>query len=179
MKSNTMSKINGKNMHTAGVGAPQGMSKNIFASTPLPLVFALFLSVFKLWLISGQNFYAISGASYDDFLFIRGATYLLYGAWLGNFDSLTLMKGPFYVFWLASTTALELPIFLSQHLLYVLACFIFIISIRPLVQKPIIQFMIFVILLFNPMSFSEDFTTRIIREGIYPALTLLVFSGAI
>ncbi len=157
----------------------QRTSSNVIASPLFLLILALFLSVLKIWLVSGQNFYAINGAAYDDFLYIRGAAQLLQGQWLGDFDYLTLIKGPFYPLWLASLAALKLPVFLSQHLLYLLACFFFVTAVRPLIKHPVILFILFTALLFNPMSFSEDFTTRIIREGIYPALTLLVLSGVV
>ena len=38
--------------------------------------------------------------------------------------------------------------------------------------------MLFVVLLFNPMSVSDDTSIRVTREGLYPALGLLVFAGA-
>lgn len=112
----------------------------------------------------------------DDLLFGNRAGYLLTGEWLGPFNEWTLVKGPFYPIWLAMTVSLRLQPSLSQHLLYILACYIFTISVRPIVQKPIWQFILFVILLFNPMSYS-NFTYRLLREQIYPALTILVLSG--
>jgi hypothetical protein len=38
---------------------------------------------------------------------------------------------------------------------------------------------LFTILLFNPMTYTDETMTRVIRDGIYPALTLLIFSCAV
>ncbi len=142
------------------------------------LSLSLFLALIKLWLVSGQEFYALVSLD-DDIMFLDNANFLLKGEWLGPYTQWTIAKGPFYPLWIAATTVSGIPLFLTQHLLYILACFIFVLSIRPIVQKPVTLFVIFAMLLFNPMSFAAGVATRAIREGIYPALTILILSGAI
>src|SRR5215831_14003149 len=53
---------------------------------------------------------ALWAAAADDELFVRTAHYLVEGAWLGPFDRLTLVKGPFYPAFLAIAHAIGLPV---------------------------------------------------------------------
>jgi hypothetical protein len=54
-----------------------------------------------------------------------------------------------------------------------------VLSVRPVVQKPIMLFAIFVILLFNLIYYVDPVGTRAFLERIYPALTILLLCGAI
>jgi hypothetical protein len=137
------------------------------------------LALVKLWLVSGLTLFAIHNAGRDDRLFLDLASALLSGNWLGPYNNLTLAKGPFYPLWIAATFLFGVPLLLAQHILYVAACAIFIIAIRPLLSKQSILFLVWTILLFNPMSYTDEVTTRVIREGIYPSLTVLVAASAV
>jgi len=163
-----MNKSNGK--------VPQKVKT--LARITLLLLLSLFLSLVKLWLVAGQSFYAIYVLD-DDTLFLNNANFLLKGDWLGPYTHWTLAKGPFYPLWIAASLASDIPLFLTHHVLYIAACSLFVLSIRPVVQKPIMLFILFTVLLFNPMSYADPVGTRVLREGIYPALTVMVFSGAI
>lgn len=134
--------------------------------------------VVKLWFVNSQSLTAVGGAVYDDRLFLDLAGHLLKGDWLGPYDHKTLVKGPFYPLWIALVFKLGIPLLLAQHLLYVVACYVFIAAIRPLVKNRLILLSGFIILLFNPMSFTSVVMTQVLREGIYPALTVMVISFA-
>ncbi len=133
----------------------------------------------KLWLVSGQTFYAIPNSGHDDYLFLGHAKSLVDGAWLGPFNNLTLAKGMFYPLFIAASVAAGISLFVTQHLVYILACCLFVLAIKPVVQKPALLFIIFVVLLFNPVSYTNMPGLRVIREGIYPALTIMVVSCAV
>lgn len=150
-----------------------------FASVQLFLVLSLVLSIIRIWLIYGQTM-LVPYFPHDDILFLTLSRFLLNGDWLGPYNNLTLVKGPFYPIWIAATTLSGISLLIAQHLLYILACCIFALSLRPVIQRPVMIFTIFAFLLFNPVSFTDDIMkNRVLREGIYPALTLLVISGAI
>ena len=136
------------------------------------------LALLKLWLVSGLTMSA-ADAPHDDGLFLNLAGSLSLGDWLGPYNNLTLAKGAFYPLWIATTFVSGIPLLLAEHLLYIAACALFIISIRPILSRQSILFLIWTILLFNPMSYTDGVMTRVIREGIYPALTLLVVAGAV
>ncbi len=159
---------------------PLKSQKKPILFTPLPLFFfGLLLALFKLWLISGQTFYAVPNSGHDDYLFLGHAKTLLDGHWLGPFNNVTLAKGMFYPLFIASTVVAGISLFIAQHLLYILACCLFVLSVNPLVQKPALLFVLFVIQLFNPVSYTNMPGLRVIREGIYPALTIMVVGCAI
>ncbi len=148
---------------------------------PLPAwFFPAFLLViaFRLWLSAGQTIAANGDSGYDDRLFLTLAQNLLESGWLGRFNHLTLIKGPFYPVWVAAVFLLGVPLLFSYQLLYAVACMVFTLAVRPLVKRPIVLLIIFTVLLFNPMSYSGQVMDRPFREGIYPALTLLVLGSA-
>lgn len=139
-------------------------------------VLFIFLALFKLWLVEVQPITAIN-LVHDDRLFLNLAHHLLSGEWLGPYNQFTLIKGSVYPLWIATAFVLGLPLLLSQHLLYIAACGAFIQAVRPLVQRPLWLVLIYSALLFNPMSYTAAMT-RVIRGGIYPALTLFVVAMA-
>ena len=151
-------------------------------SPPFPLwIWASLIvsSLIKLTLVSGLTLSANGYARIDDLLFIYLASSLSEGDWLGPYNNYILAKGPFYPAWIAATYLLGIPLLLGQHLLYIAACAFFILAIRPVLSNPKGLMFIFIILLFNPISYTDEVMTRIIREGIYPALTLIVIAFAI
>lgn len=139
----------------------------------------IILALLKLWLVGAQTVSAMGYFGHDDRLFLNLAKALLTHGWLGHYSHMTLIKGPFYPFWIAISFLLGIPLLLSQHLLYITACAAFVIALRPLLPQPKILLLVYVILLFNPMSYTDQVMTRVIREGIYPALTIIVVSCAI
>jgi len=137
------------------------------------------LGFIKIWLVSGHTLFAIGGNVHDDMLFLNLANALIEGNWIGNYTQITLIKGPFYPLWIASIHLLRIPLLLAQHLLYVTACITFGISVRPLLRNTPVVILLFTLLLFNPMSYANGPMTRVIREGIYPALTIFVIASAV
>ena len=137
------------------------------------------LALTKLWLVASQTVYAIGTAGHDDRLFLSLADHIARGDWLGPYNELTLAKGPFYPIWIAFSYLLHVPLLLSEQLLYLAACAVATLAVRPMVRRLPWLLAIFAFLLFNPMSMDSHVATRIIREGIYPALTLLSVGTAI
>jgi len=138
---------------------------------------ALF-ALLKLWLVSDLTVVAIGTAGHDDRLFLNLAVSLLRGEWLGPYNVLTLAKGPFYSMWIAAVFAAGFPLLIAQQVLYVLATLFFVIAIRPLFRKMLPLAVLYVIVLFNPMTYTWH-CLRVVREGIYPALSMFVLAGTI
>jgi hypothetical protein len=138
------------------------------------IVFALI----KLWLIKGQTLIAFGPAAHDDRLFLSLAENIINGNWLGNYNNLTLAKGCFYPIWIALVFILNIPLLLAQHLLYSFSVLVLIFALRPLINKPTILLLLFGALLFNPVTYDQT-TLRVLREGIYPSLSLLVIATLI
>jgi hypothetical protein len=136
------------------------------------------LFMVKLWLVSSQSLSALGSASYDDRLFLNIAGNLLRGRWLGPYNEMALAKGLFYPLWIAFAFLMNVPLLLSEHLLYGVACWIMLVSLRPLRMAPTAQVIFFTVLLFNPVTYNNA-ALRVLREGIYPSLTLLVVACAV
>jgi hypothetical protein len=81
---------------------------------------------------------------------------------------------PGYPLWLAFNHFLGLPLLFTQHLLYMGAGLILLIPLRKVVSSPAILIVLYTIYLFNPAI-----ETRVMRAGIYPALSILVFATLI
>lgn len=135
------------------------------------LFFILALTVFKLWLVWGLRIRVESGQGFDDALYIHLANAIINGEWLGTYNNLTLAKMPGYPLWLAFNHFLGLPLLFTQHLLYVFAGLVFIFPLRKIVTNRTILLVLYTIYLFNPAI-----ETRVMREGIYPALSTLIFA---
>ncbi|HRY14453.1 MAG TPA: hypothetical protein P5330_01095 [Candidatus Competibacteraceae bacterium] len=140
------------------------------------LMVALVLA--KLWLVSDQMLLALADNSHDDLLFVQLANELAQLQWLGPYNNLTLAKGPFYPLWIAFAFLAGVPLLLSEHLLYIAACLITERALQPLIASRLLRTVIFVLLLFNPATFTWQLT-RVLRDGLYPGLTLLVVGSAI
>ena len=134
------------------------------------------LTVIKLWLVQGQTLFAIGEPTMMIVCSLNLAASLLKGDWLGPYNRLTLIKGCFYPIWIALAFVSGVPLLLAQHLLYVSACSLLVVALSSRLKSPAILALIYLILLFNPMEYG---ILRVLREGIYPALTLLVIAGAL
>ena len=141
-------------------------------------VSVIILVLFKIWLVSDQGLVAFADAAHDDLLFIRLANHLVQLDWLGPYTNLTLIKGPFYPFWIAATFLIGIPLLLSQHLLYIVACITTERALQSLSIKKPWRILVFTLLLFNPVTYTWEMT-RVLRESLYTGLTLLIVASAI
>lgn len=136
------------------------------------------LSMVKLWLASGQTLTALSYLIQDDQLFIKLASHILDGQWLGPYDNLTLVKGPFYPLWIAGSFVLDIPLLRSQQILYAFACLMMVAALKPLLRRPVYAVILYAVLLFDPMSYASIYT-RVLRDHVYSSLTLLIVACSV
>jgi hypothetical protein len=138
------------------------------------------LAIVKLWLVAGVSIMAIGDANHDERLFLNLADSLLQwlavneGNWLGTYNQLTLVKGPVYPLFLATNFAMGLPLLFTQVFLYILSGLILILGLRKIIPHPIILIFLYTLYIFSP-----EIITRVIREGIYSALTVLIIAGLV
>jgi len=133
------------------------------------------IAIIKLFLVSDQGLFSYYGP-HDDLLYLRHAESILNGQWLGDYNNLTLAKGVGYPLWIALSNLLSVDLLLAQHILYILACFLFVLAISPSLSSNRWRIVLFMLLVFNPISYADTVGNRVIRDGIYPALVLMVFS---
>jgi hypothetical protein len=146
------------------------MDNKISRTIYFPLLSVIVLV--KLWLIAGVAISAIGIAGHDDQLYARIAAALLQGDWLGAYDNRILAKPPLYSLWLAFNYFTGLPLLVGQALLQILAAGVLVLALGKTGQNRWLLLILFALLVFNPV-----FMLRVVREGIYPALSLLVLAG--
>ncbi len=139
----------------------------------------LVLVAAKLWLVSAQTVYAIGPAGHDDRLFLEQASSLLAGRWLGPYSQFALMKGPMYSLFVAAVFVTGVPLFTAQHLLYAFACWTLVAALRPLARGRGLRAAVFVVLLFNPITYDGFRMMRVARQALLPALTLMIIAGLV
>jgi hypothetical protein len=135
------------------------------------------LVLVKLWLVSGQTLQALGSSPHDDRLFLKLASSLLQGDWLGPYSDKTLAKGPFYSLFIAGVFLLGVPLFTAKHLLYSAACALLVRSLRPLQLGPVFCLILFGVLLFNPVTYDTGNHLRVLRQTLIPLLTVFILAG--
>jgi hypothetical protein len=139
----------------------------------------LALVLFKLWLVSAETIFAIGYANYDDALYLKLAASLVRGEWLGPYDKVTLAHGPMYPLFIAGAYRLGLPLFMAQQFLYVLACVLMVLALRPLMKNVGLRFGLFSVLLFNPVTYDCYIYARVLRQDILHSLVLMILASGV
>jgi hypothetical protein len=134
------------------------------------------LCLVRVWLTLALPLRAMGRAALDDRLFVRMATSLLEGHWLGGYDHQILTVGPFYPLWVALSFYAGVPLILGQQLLYVFACVMLFVALREFVPSARARLLVFSALLFAPFTFDYE-ATRVVRDNLYMSLSLLVLAG--
>lgn len=112
---------------------------------------------------------------HDDAWFIANAEKILAGQWLGAFNQMTFIKGQGYSYFLALNALIGIPITFSLAIIYLVACFLFITTLRKVGLGKLVALVLFAVLIFQPALFP----TRIIRDNIYFSFLLISLSGLI
>lgn len=133
-------------------------------------IMMLILLVVKLWIVGVQPLY-IKGAEHDDALYAREAINIINGRWLGEYNDRILSKGVTAVLFIAGAYKLGISYLMAQQILYFLACVSIIHMLKHVIQKKGALLLCYMILLFNPISYSDAFSF-VYRDGVYTALTL-------
>jgi hypothetical protein len=140
------------------------------------LFFILVVAALRLILILNLPILFLPQEPVDDGLYMRLATSLATGHWLGAYDEYTLVKGPGYPAFLAVTGLSGLPLSLTSGLFEIAAIAVTAWAAFRLTGLRAIGALTFLALALHPAGFLPDMT-RVIRDQIYWAQTLLVFSS--
>jgi len=138
----------------------------------LPATVVLATAV-SLWLRSRSPLLLWSGTNFDDALFTRLAGSLADGVWLGQFDFVTLAKGPSLPLFIYVTYRLGIPLLMAQQLLYLLASGVLAISVARLARARWLGATLYVALALNPVHLG-NVASRPVREVLYASLSLLL-----
>ena len=148
------------------------------AAWPRALRFAaIALVLVKLWLVAGQTMMALGNSPHDDRLFLKLSASLLQGEWLGSYTDRTLAKGPFFSIFIAGVFLLGMPLFTAIHLLYAASCGAMLKALQPLRLGTGVGFGLFLLLLFNPVTYDTGHHVQVLRQAAIPFLALFIAAG--
>ena len=136
-------------------------------------------AVVKQLLVVGLPIYAIPAAACDDQLMKNWAYSIAVGDWTGAFNAYTFMKEPGFSLFLAICYRLHLPFIFTITLGYSIACGVFSTALNKIFSSKIFVYIIYIVLLFNPLSYSLYTLQRVYRNGLGMVLTLLIFGGIV
>lgn len=146
--------------------------KHWFITAIILLSIIRFLFTYKL-----PSFY-IFCMGYDDALMMRNLKNLILGNYLGGYGKRTLIKGPMFAFVLFIIRIYKLSYSSAFTLLYIIACIYLIYSLKYIIKNKKYLIIIFAILLFNPVTYSQDLFQRLYRNSI-SIIELLFFLGTV
>ena len=130
--------------------------------------------VFFLFISSNYPILVIPYAGHDEALFFRGLESIVQGNWLGQYDNLTLAKGPLLSIFGALSFILGIQEKLLEAFLYSAMILLFAWSARRLgVSRSLVLIMVFC-LVANPYLWSGA-GRRYLRETIYASLAMGLF----
>lgn len=136
---------------------------------------AVFLTFLRILLALKIPLYGLGAAMHDDFLLVNYADDLQNSNWLGTeYTNMTLSKGISFSFFLYICRLLFLPYPLGLVLLWILAVLTLIIAVKDVVKDKAALLLMYLFLLYSPVTFAKDFFQRIYRMAVIPAAVLLV-----
>ncbi len=137
------------------------------------------LCFYKLYLASAMPFRVPFAKPHDETWFFVRSLFLLSGDWMGEtYSHRTNMKGPMYSIFIATLSQLGISFKLGIHLMYILACLVFLAAIRVTINGKLVVFIAFCIMLFNPITLSNYWIVPV-RINLYIPLVLIYFSSLI
>lgn len=132
------------------------------------------LFVLKCWMVHIQPL-MIKNQAHDDGMFASLAYSLAKGHWLGRYNDITLSKGVIGIIFIAFNYKLHINCLFATQLLYFVACLSFIKILKYFFKNKALLLLVYIILLFNPISYS-DAVSFVYRDGIYISFVLLLVS---
>lgn len=144
----------------------------------LPIIMLLF-TIFRILVSLRIPYMILADQRYDDRMLFENAYDLLSGVWLSNYDTYTLAKGIGYPLFLVLAKKLCLPYSVLLSLLQAWGAWLFVRAVSVRWQNPYVQTLLYLLLLFSPISLTLLVTQRLYRMAIIPGMVLIVFSGMI
>lgn len=144
----------------------------------IPLIIGGVFTILRLLLSMGLMVYFVPDSGYDDIMQITKALAISSGQWLGEYGSMTLVKGVGFPLITALFHTLHIPYILGYQALYCGACLMFAKAISPLIKNKYLVLLAYLMVLFNPIAFSNAIT-RYYRDIAYYSVAFLSISACL
>lgn len=141
------------------------------------IICIIVFAIIKQILVANIPITPYPNQGYDDNMMVDMAVQIRAGDWLGEYTSNTLVKGSFFPFLLAVINYLGFSYIGVMNLIYTIACIYFIYTIKDIFKTKKSLFAIYLILLFNPVSYAFWTLQRVYRNGITLAQAIVVIGS--
>ena len=121
------------------------------------------------------NFY-YKNLGFDDGLMIKEFESLISGNYLGTYNNIILTKGIIYPLFLTIIHYIHLNYNVVFTIIYILSCAFFTKSFKNIINNKKILLILYIILLFNPISYSSELFQRLYRNSLSIIEMLLFLS---
>ncbi len=132
------------------------------------------LTVFRIMLAQKTPLIMQGDATLDDFLMVYYAGNLLQGNWLGAFSNLVCAKGISYPLFLAGVYLSGLQYQLALILFNIVAIAFFLFAVRTWIKNKYLYLLIFLFLVFSPVTFASQISGVVYRDAILTPTLLIV-----
>ncbi|MCP3907043.1 MAG: hypothetical protein GY712_03400, partial [Oceanicoccus sp.] len=137
----------------------------------------IYVCWYKLWLSAALPFTIPMFSDHDGKWFLKAALSIYNGNWFGSpYTHFTLIKSPVYPVFLSFLANTGIHPKLAVDLLYVGASLVFLTALRSAIHNRLAVFLGFVIVLANPIAFSEYWAT-LLRLNLFAPLVLIYLSS--
>ena len=116
--------------------------------------------------------------THDDGLYVKFLYTLAKGQYLGAYDARTLIKGPVFAFALFISYIYKMSFSSFFTILYIISGLYFLSSLKNIIKEKKILIIIFIFIMFNPVTYSSDLFQRLYRNSL-SITEFLFFMGTI
>lgn len=137
-------------------------------------IYIAVICIIRVVLVCNLPIIVITAADIDDLLMVKMSSSLLRLDWLGDYNNLTLVKGISFPLFLAVSKVLSIPYLTSVTLFYLIGCFVFVYALKDVLKSKLIKAVMFTVLAFNPIMFSDSVFQRVYRCSLIPGQVLIL-----
>lgn len=138
-----------------------------------------FLTIVRVGLYMTMPLMVNANQVHDDRLLFNYAESLISGNWLGTYNYLTLVKGISYSAFIALCSKLFIPYALGLAMFGIAAAVVFVVAIKKLIHNDYILAVIYLLLIYAPITMTNLTAQRLYRMSIIAPAVLLVVGGFI
>lgn len=154
----------------------KNVMKNFKLSKRTIWIIVILLTILKVLLTFRLPISITADQMYDDQLLYNYTESILDGHWLGVYNNMTLVKGISYPIFLVICNRLMIPYTIGLSLLSIGGAAAFTQAIKKKLPNENIRYIIYLLLIYAPVHFTDLISQRSYRMAIIPDVVLLVFS---
>lgn len=136
------------------------------------IILLCFITIVRLLATCNLPSYFFNNLTYDDVLMLKLSNFT---EWLGHYHNLTLVKGPIYPLFLRSCDILHCSYSFGLTFIYIGSCIFITYCCKSLFKKQKYLILLYLLLLWNPLSYSMELFQRLYRNSLSLSETLIFF----